>query len=162
MNVICVGLLPSTFLLITKDFYVFDLSPTALKGDDSSSKLYLGTKPVAIEEKWPTLASDPRFIDIKGKVFNAFTVRDSESEYVLFNTKGKKGSKGISPGVVYDMRNDKVHPGFAFSGDLKQAMIASSKEMIFYAISAINNSKGLEISEYRFGGKTLFGSKRDM
>src|SRR5699024_9498216 len=100
------------------------------------------------------LASDSRFIDLKGKgkVYNVFTVRDSVSEYVLFITKKSEGS---GYGVVYDLQNDKVHWGLTLTGETEQVMIPSSKEMIFYAINAINNSKGLEMSEYRFEGETL-------
>src|SRR5699024_11273245 len=86
-------------------------------------------------------------------VHNLFTMRDSDTEYLLFITK-KRGEYGFS----YDLLNDKVVKGFRFTGDKNQVMISSSNKMIFYAVGEGDNSKGLEMAEYKFTGRTLLSS----
>lgn len=156
MNLLLVGMLSHSFLLVTNDYYVFDLSPLSVRGDENSTQMFLGN-PVPIEEKWPALVADKNFIKIrKMGIYNAFTVRDDESEYILWITWIKLHNS--TPGVTYDVKNDKIlEKGFRFKNDKKQVMISSSEKMLFYGLRDQSGSgkPGLHISEFTFDAKVL-------
>lgn len=158
MNILLAGLLTYNFLLVTNDFYVYDLPPASVRGDENSTKLYLGNaKPVLLDEKWPILAKNDRFKRIRKEgIYNAFTVRDDESEYVLFITWLKV--HGSLTGVTYDVKNNKIlNRGFRFKNDKKQVMISSSEKMLFYALRDRSDSGklGLHMSEFTFNASVL-------
>lgn len=162
MNVLLCGLVSTSFLLITKDFYVYDLPASAIRGDDNSSKIFLGeAKPLKLEEKWPILASNLNFKEIRHAIYNAFTVMDDTSEYLLFITWSKTDPELV--GVTYDLKKNKVMPrkhSYRFNGKVKQVMLSASKKMLFYGLRDKDESgkKGLQIAEFKFNGRNLYSS----
>lgn len=149
MNVLCVGLLSNTLLLVTNDFYVFDLPTDSVRNEE----MYISSKAVHMSEKWPTLWNDERFQKIRDKVFNAFTVRDSESEYLAITTwvKNNEGDKG----VFYDLTHDKVLPGWDFKYETYQVLISATERMQIYALHQADEDGSLEVCEYQIKGDKI-------
>lgn len=148
MNVLCVGLLSRSLLLVTDDFYVFDLPADAMR----NGEMYINSRAMKIKEKWPTLWENEMFQKITGKVFNSFTVRDSEAEYLAITTwiKTNEGDKG----VFYDLTHDKVLPGWDFRYERYQVLISATERMQLYALHQAEDGS-LEVCEYQIKGDKI-------
>lgn len=86
------------------------------------------------------------------QVFNAFTVRDSEAEYLAITTwaKNNEGDKG----VFYDMTHDKVLPGWDFQYETYQVLISATERMQIYALHQAEDGS-LEVCEYQIKGDKI-------
>ena len=143
----CIGKMKKSLMLITSDFWVYELPLTSI--NHSINQLYLGdTKPQPISTKWPTLYHHPNYTrTIALQNFsNAYTVVDSVSQYVLFVTKYHHDY-----GVIYDMALDKVYQGFQYDepeGATLKRVITTDHYLSYYAI--LPYPQGLVIRKWVF------------
>ncbi|KAJ6218938.1 hypothetical protein RDWZM_004750 [Blomia tropicalis] len=146
----CIGKLRSSVILITKDYLVYELPLESVT--KTINKLYIGeNKPIPIDEKWPNLVRDKYFIDAKKHFYNAFTVVDSKSEYLLFNTKWKTCD---CTGSMYDITNDYATDGFSYLLDDDQILLSTEKLSTFFGLNK-DKDGGLHIAQYYFGNDSI-------
>lgn len=151
MNILCIGLLSTTFLLITKDFYVFELPLDAIKGMGNSTEIFLGAvQPMHLGLKWPKLAASGQFRRIQSHIYSSFTLRDDESEYVLFLSK-RSNEGGTLRGVTYDLVRERIIEGITFNDQKSQILISASERRLFYGLQNGDDQKtlvDLQVSEF--------------
>lgn len=140
-------MLSDRLLLITKDLYVFELSPDALNDADSDSTIYIGSMPQSLQDKWPSLYNDPSFQELyTGQlIYNSFTVMSSDGDYLFFTTKQMITSKA---GVTFDMKKNIVLKGLTYKDADDQVLISASERLSFFALNKEGDQ--LNMAQYRF------------
>ncbi|KAF7496311.1 hypothetical protein SSS_06285 [Sarcoptes scabiei] len=104
-NILAIGLTSNSLILITKNFEVYQLEKKSL--ERTISNLYLNSKPISMESKFPVLYNHPSFQKIMHKIYNAFILMDEYSDWLVFNTLN------TNAGIKYDIVAAKVYAGYA-------------------------------------------------
>uniref|UniRef100_A0A6P6YLI6 Uncharacterized protein LOC113799593 n=1 Tax=Dermatophagoides pteronyssinus TaxID=6956 RepID=A0A6P6YLI6_DERPT len=145
LNILAVGLTRKHLLLITRDFYVYELPKDSL--DSSINRLYLNATPTPLSVKYPVLFNSSEFNSIKKELFNAFILIDNKTDWLCITTWDKETDEA---GIKYDLINDKVQSGFYFLGDQKELLISTDKHSMFYSLRYSQKTNGLEIATYTY------------
>ncbi|KAH9511193.1 hypothetical protein DERF_009663 [Dermatophagoides farinae] len=145
LNILAVGRTPTRMLLITMDFYVYDVPIDSI--DTAINKLYLRTKPIPMSEKYPVLFNDQRFQQIKDVIFNSFIMTDADSEWICITTKS---SETRYSGINYDIKDPNVYYGWKFFDYWREVLISTIETCIYYALR--HNQGNLEITRYQCRG----------
>lgn len=155
-SILTVGRLPDRVLLITTNYYLFEIPLMSLKGSANSSEMVLGSAPKRLEDEWPHLWNDSNFGHIRDNngFFTSFTVIDKNSEYVLFTTKKSTGTFG----ATINIKTGELGKPYTYSGNDDLRMLSSTEKMKFYALR--KGDKGLQINKWEFVGKSIFDNAK--
>ena len=143
LNILAVGRTPTRMLLITMDFYVYDVPIDSI--DTAINKLYLRTKPIPMSEKYPVLFNDQRFQQIKDVIFNSFIMTDADSEWICITTRR---SETYYHGINYNILHPFVFQGWVFNFQWKEVLISRIEICLFYGLRH-NNQGNLEMASYK-------------
>ena len=134
-GILCIGKMQKYILLITLDFWVYELPLTSI--NHTINQLYLGdTKPQPISTKWPTLYNDAYYQKTLKVLYDAYTAVDSKSEYVIFVTK-----VNTAGGVTYDIgRNSVGGPYLLFKGSMHGKHVVTSDSLVSYYAIIVNTT----------------------
>nr|XP_027200589.1 uncharacterized protein LOC113794663 isoform X1 [Dermatophagoides pteronyssinus] len=149
-NILLIGRTSSgRILLITKDFYVYDVSI----GSPSINQVNL-PMPISMEKKYPKFYSDKRFVAVKDNIFNAWIVNDKSGDWICINTRNDTGKLGVN----YNIDDSQVIDGWRYFDQPKQVYISTVAPCKFYCIRHSTLDKGLLIQKY---GCLASGGVRD-
>lgn len=143
-NILAVGLTRKNLLLITENYFVYELSIDSL--DSSIDQLYLNAEPTPMSTKYPALFESEQFEKIRKNIFNAFIVIDDETDWLCLTTWFRIT---VEKGISYDLNNHDVKPGFIFTGNKREVLISTNKSCSYYALSYSSITNGLEIATYK-------------
>lgn len=145
LNILAIGLTRKNFLLITRNFYVYEMSKESF--DSSTNKLYLNATPIPMSVKFPTLFESSDFNKIKTKSFTVFIlIRKNDDSDLLFITPWKKETR--VNGLTFNLINHGIQEGIHFSQEFKELAISSDEYATFYTLHHSNTTNGLEIALY--------------
>lgn len=152
LNVLTVGLTQDSLLLITRDFYVYEVPRDDLSR--SIDKLYLNAKAMPIQDKWPALWNAEKFKQIRDNIYNSFFVLDNESTYLCLTTNNQQTD---NLGVNFQLRESKIFEGWTYyPGDTTESssvLISNDKIGIFYSMRRLDQT--LQMTRYKFSASTV-------
>lgn len=150
-NILAIGLTSNSLILITKNFEVYQLEKKSL--ERTISNLYLNSKPISMESKFPVLYNHPSFQKIMHKIYNAFILMDEYSDWLVFNTLN------TNAGIKYDIVAAKVYAGYARKrrNNNSETLISTDRKRLFYKIEKFK--KDLKINLFKASGATIRTSR---
>nr|XP_046914064.1 uncharacterized protein LOC124494839 [Dermatophagoides farinae] len=138
LNILAIGILDTNLLLITKDFFVYDLSIEDF--DMTNNVLFIRYMPITMKEKYPKIYERKLFVEKvfdTGKIYNAIIMRDTYSDWLCFIDW-----EPITPyyGLNYDIKHSKIYNGWLLGKEkYRETMISkTSKPCEFYAFTNID------------------------
>nr|XP_027202383.1 uncharacterized protein LOC113796330 isoform X3 [Dermatophagoides pteronyssinus] len=144
-NILAVGKTKKRLLLITADFYVYDVPLDSM--NSTIDKLYLGSKPLHMEQKYPVLYHSPSFQRIKHLIFNAWIMTDPDSDWICITVR----TSSLENGVNYDIDHSQPIPGWSFDGSLttSQVLISTSQPCQYYSLTTTDYHQSLQINRFQ-------------
>ncbi|OTF78211.1 hypothetical protein BLA29_009562 [Euroglyphus maynei] len=136
-------------LLITKDFYVYDVPIGSI--DTAINKLYLRTKPIPLSEKYPILYQNKNFQYIKNRIFNAFIMTDINSEWICITTWY---TRDAIRGINYAIDTSEVYRGWGFEGDIPEVLISTDEICVYYSLRR-HEDYSLHLNTYKCEGNDI-------
>ncbi|XP_027199977.2 uncharacterized protein LOC113794089 [Dermatophagoides pteronyssinus] len=130
LKILAVGKTSRRLLLITVDFHVYDVALDSM--NSAMDKLYLGSKPRPLDEKYPKLSNNNSFKDIKNIIFNAFIMSDADADWICITTKSSSRKQGVN----YDIDNSEVMTGWVYAGENPQVLISTSLPCQYYSLES--------------------------
>lgn len=117
LNILAVGLTKESFILITRDFLVYDMPKSKY---DVNGSVYLDSHPTPMKDKWPELFEDRDFLTIKHNIKFAFIMLEADTDYLCF----------LAPtyGLNFDLNSRKIIVGWV-APKLKQKHFLISTEI---------------------------------
>ena len=110
-------------------------------------KLYLGSKPLHMEQKYPVLYHSPSFQRIKHLIFNAWIMTDPDSDWICITVR----TSSLENGVNYDIDHSQPIPGWSFDGSLttSQVLISTSQPCQYYSLTTTDYHQSLQINRFQ-------------
>ncbi|XP_075585221.1 uncharacterized protein LOC124494840 [Dermatophagoides farinae] len=138
LNILAIGTTRTRMLLITNDYYVYDLPVDSM--DTVNNKLNLLEMPKPITEKYPHLYQDKRFQYMKSSnlIYTSFIMTDANSEWICITTWTKQTMKR---GVNYDMKNAITYYGWKILEVKEMIIISTTEQCKLYGIKINGNLK---------------------
>ena len=130
LKILAVGKTSRRLLLITVDFHVYDVALDSM--NSAMDKLYLGSKPRPLDEKYPKLSNNNSFKDIKNIIFNAFIMSDADADWICITTKRSSRKQGVN----YDIDNSEVMTGWVYQGHNPHVLISTSLPCQYYSLES--------------------------
>uniref|UniRef100_A0A6P6YIH1 Uncharacterized protein LOC113798242 n=1 Tax=Dermatophagoides pteronyssinus TaxID=6956 RepID=A0A6P6YIH1_DERPT len=137
-KILAIGTTSERILLITKDFFVYDVPINYLERD----KLYLPTKPTPIKNKYPILFKNKIFADIRTmvKIDNAFIINDGKDDWIFLTSEESKLHYNIDTSEVF---------GESVPSDKKnKVFVSSDKPRHYYSLVIKDNNLYMNIDRY--------------
>lgn len=149
LDIFVAGLVNKRFLLVTKDFMIYDLPRESV--DDSTNRIHLNGQPMPMAEKWPALWKFKTFNTVvNSTVFNVVTVSDIKGSYFCITTKYDVIQIA---GPCYSLSEKRAFNGFTYYGHDDQVLITTNRRGVFYACHRMNGN--FQMSKFSFGNKKL-------
>lgn len=149
-DIYTIGLVHSQFILVTKNYMVYELSKESV--DDLLDELHLGVNPEPMSTKWPELWQNQLFKSVSNKSsVNAVTLVDSNSGSFICIIPKWNQEKDVGP--CYDIDTKISFNGYCYYGFDDQVLISTNQASIIYATRRAD--VGLQISKYGYGNKKL-------
>ncbi|OTF79356.1 hypothetical protein BLA29_004989, partial [Euroglyphus maynei] len=152
LNIMAVGLTRHHMIVVTDDFYVFEVGRNKMQ--TSIHNLYLDAKPLPLSEKYPELSGNHRFRQIKSDIYNAFIVIDDDGSWLCFTTKPDSPYNGIN----FNMEKSTISEGWSFTAPWKEVLISTTEPCNFYAIR--RHEGQFQICTYQCSKSTIKESKK--
>ncbi|KAH9424578.1 hypothetical protein DERP_004763 [Dermatophagoides pteronyssinus] len=147
LNLLTVGKTPERLLLITKDLFVYDVAADSM--DSALDKLYLRSKPMPLEKKYPTFYSHPQFKQAKDVIFNAWVISDVEGDWICITVRASTGRDGVN----YNIKLDEVALGWKYFENPEEVLLSTQQPCKFYSVR--HNDGGLKIQIYGCSGNSI-------
>lgn len=147
MNLLTVGKTPERLLLITKDLFVYDVAADSM--DSALDKLYLRSKPMPLEEKYPTFYSHQLFKQAKDVIFNAWVISDMEGDWICITVRVSTGRDGVN----YNIKLNEVVLGWKYFENPEEVLLSTQQPCKFYSVR--HNDGGLKIQIYGCFGNSI-------
>lgn len=145
LSFIAIGLLSSTFVLVTNNFDVYEQPRELLQ----SKEFLRDAVPVPMSEKWPKLYADKQFqAIIQNRLLSVFTLYGNDGDYIFFCVSRRFG-------ILYHIDNGEVLRGLRFA-DLSNPLIAllpDSEQMVIYNIE--REEQGLTMNKFRPNSQSI-------
>lgn len=130
-------------MVVTKKLNIWQLAGNSL--DTSISKLYFGKNaPVPLETKWPKIAENEQYKQIKGNIPSCSTVVDDYGEYLFLDSAWDSGKNGLA----WDINENIAYNGMKNVHNDSQVRWISSMSMTNYY--CLTYKDGLVIAKYEF------------
>nr|XP_027203923.1 uncharacterized protein LOC113797699 [Dermatophagoides pteronyssinus] len=143
-NIIAIGTTSERILLITKDYYVYDVPIDSL--DQAHDKLHLPTKPTPIHDKYPLLFNNPIFHQFRSfpSSSNAFIMNDGKNDWFFLSKR--QGETMLK--VYYNMDSSEVFTNLVPLVEKNEVLVSSDIPRHYYSVVRENNN--LHMSIYRY------------
>ncbi|XP_046914165.2 uncharacterized protein LOC124494923 [Dermatophagoides farinae] len=159
LNILAVGRTPTRLILITNDFYVYDVSIDSI--DSAINKLYLRTKPIPLSEKYPVLYNNDRFYFMKlmNQIYGAFIATDVDnSEWICMMTWAYQTAEY---GINFNIEENKVYKGWLYFREPQIVMISTTVTCAYYVLHK-NNYGNVQIGMFKCMGTNRIRDKAPM
>lgn len=146
-----VGLTQDHMLLITENFYVFEVDRDHMQ--TSINNLYLNAKPLSLSKKYPELSKNDHFNRIRYEISHAFIDVDSDGSWLCFITSFSARENGIN----YNLEKSTISEGWKFNFVHKEVLISTKKPCNFYSIRRYNGQ--FQIGTFECSDSTIAQSR---
>ncbi|XP_027199953.2 uncharacterized protein LOC113794066 [Dermatophagoides pteronyssinus] len=127
-NILAVGRTSKQLILLTADFFVYDVPIDSI--DTSIDKLYLRTKPKPLKDKYPGFYNSPYFQNVKHYIFNAWIMKDEEGDWICITTRARNHMDGVS----YLINNDEAVKGWIYYDQATEVLISQNQQCRYYSL----------------------------
>ncbi|XP_027202381.2 uncharacterized protein LOC113796330 [Dermatophagoides pteronyssinus] len=143
-SILAVGKTKKRLLLITMDYLVYDVPIGSI--NSTIDRLYLGSKPVKLDEKYPILYNSHHFQQIMGETVISLIMSDADSDWICLSTRKDTSSNS---GCNYDIDHEEALDGWQYFGKDSLVMISTDQPCQYYSL----RSEGtLQINLYQCVG----------
>ncbi|KAH9423556.1 hypothetical protein DERP_003837, partial [Dermatophagoides pteronyssinus] len=138
-NIVAIGTTSKRLLLITKNYYVYDVPINSL--DLVHDKLHLPTKPTPIRDKYPILFNSQGFRLILSARLNldAYIINDGKNDWVFFGERLK---------VHYNIDTSEVFTKLVPYDKKNKVFVSSDMPRHYYSLVRVNNNLFMSIDRY--------------
>ncbi|OTF77323.1 hypothetical protein BLA29_007599, partial [Euroglyphus maynei] len=156
-NIFNVGVTKTKILLITKQFFLFEIDIDSLNA--YNDKLYLNAQPQSISKKYPYLWNYKRFQDIKDNIVDIRIFIDDEGEWLCFIPL-------LDYGIGYNLETGEIVEltWFVKVNVADEKSIGTNetyRNYVFrYRQSTNNNTKGIQLNKDTLMDRKVRNSKR--